>query len=121
MPMLPWPVWPLAAQATLGQNVVAGSIRLSSESCWGTYPEEVCLDPHFHGKHTIPRLSVELPRFARGSESRNTRANPPESGCRQILKAKDVDHTHAAGSNHVRQRDVDVLWNLPWAGRATHL
>src|SRR5205823_8254912 len=61
MPMLPWPVWPLAAQATLGQNVVAGSIRLSSESRWGTYPEEVCLDPHFHGKHTIPRLSVELP------------------------------------------------------------
>ena len=59
--MLPWPVWPLAAQAKLGQNVVAGSMRVSSESRWGTYPEEVCLDPHFHGKHTIPRLSVELP------------------------------------------------------------
>src|SRR6266581_742767 len=42
-------------------------MRVSSESCWGTYPEEVCLDPHFHGKHTIPRLSVKLPRETAGS------------------------------------------------------
>src|SRR6266704_1012592 len=25
MPMLPWPIWPLAWQARLGQNTVAGS------------------------------------------------------------------------------------------------
>jgi hypothetical protein len=38
-----------------------------------------------------------------------------------MLKAENVDHTHAAGSNHVSQRDMDVLWNLPQAGRAAHL
>src|SRR5712691_362387 len=38
-------------------------MRVSSESRWGTYPEEVCLDPHCHGKHTIPRLSVKLPQL----------------------------------------------------------
>src|SRR5712691_4838601 len=62
MPMLPWPVCPLAGHAKLGQNVVVGSMLVSSESRWGTYQEEVCLDPHFHCKRTIPRLSVELPR-----------------------------------------------------------
>src|SRR6266567_4176537 len=61
MPMLPWPVCPLAGHATLGQNVVVGSMLVSSESRWGTYQEEVCLDPHFHCKRTIPRLAVELP------------------------------------------------------------
>src|SRR2546425_12827708 len=65
MPMLPWPVCPLAGHATLGQNVVVGSMLVSSESRWGTYQEEVCLDPHFHCKRTIPRLAVELPHVQR--------------------------------------------------------
>src|SRR5712691_3602582 len=31
MPMLPWPVCPLAGHAILGQNVLAGSMLVSSE------------------------------------------------------------------------------------------
>jgi hypothetical protein len=38
-----------------------------------------------------------------------------------MLAAENMDYTHATGPNHVGQRDVDVLWNLPWAGRAAHL
>ncbi len=32
-----------------------------------------------------------------------------------------MDHTYAAGANHMGQRDVDILGNLPWAGRTAHL
>src|SRR3989454_6178666 len=60
MPMLPWPVCPLAGHATLGQNVVVGSM-LVLRVALGNVPRGVCLDPHFHCKRTIPRLSVELP------------------------------------------------------------
>jgi len=38
-----------------------------------------------------------------------------------MLAAENMDYTYAAGPNHVGQRDVDVLWNLPWASRAAHL
>src|SRR5882724_660069 len=62
MPMLPWLICPLAGQARLGQNVVAGSMRiLLSWRCWGACQEGVCLDPHCCYKCVSPRLSVELP------------------------------------------------------------
>src|SRR5712692_9596362 len=47
MPMLPWPVCPLAGHATLGQNVVVGFMLVSSESRWGTYQEEYAWTPIF--------------------------------------------------------------------------
>src|SRR2546430_6693490 len=63
MPMLPWPIWPLAGHARLGQNVVVGSMTiLLSWLCWGASQEEVCLDPCFLCNLTPPRFSVELPR-----------------------------------------------------------
>src|SRR6058998_2831393 len=62
MPMLPWPMWPLAEHARLGQNTVVGSMTiLLSWLCWGACQEEVCLDPRFLCNLTLPRLSVELP------------------------------------------------------------
>src|SRR3979490_2640387 len=62
MPMLPWPVCPLAGHATFGQNVVVGSMTiLLSWLCWGAYQEEVCLDPRCLCNLTLPRFSVELP------------------------------------------------------------
>src|SRR6266436_5971566 len=65
MPMLPWPIWPLAGHARLGQNVVVGSMTiLLSWLCWGASQEEVCLDPCFLCNLTPPRFSVELPLFA---------------------------------------------------------
>src|SRR6266705_6117800 len=47
MPMLPWPVCPLAGHAPLGQNVVVESMLVSSESRWGTYQEEYTWTPIF--------------------------------------------------------------------------
>ena len=38
--MLPWPLCPLAGHAIFGQNVVVGSMWVSSEGRWGTYQEE---------------------------------------------------------------------------------
>src|SRR2546426_11770655 len=62
IPILPWPVWPLAGHARLGQNTVAGSMTiLLSWLCWGACQEKVCLDPRFLCNLTLPRLSVELP------------------------------------------------------------
>ena len=60
MPMFPWPVWPLAGHARLGQNVVVGSI-LVLRVALGNVPRGVWLDPRLHYKCTSPRLSVELP------------------------------------------------------------
>src|SRR5437764_6467412 len=63
IPILPWPVWPLAGHARLGQNTVVGSMTiLLSWLCWGACQEEVCLDPRFLCNLTLPRFSVELPR-----------------------------------------------------------
>src|SRR6266702_2776576 len=46
IPILPWPVCPLAGHARLGQNTVVGSMTiLLSWLCWGACQEEVCLDP----------------------------------------------------------------------------
>src|SRR6266704_2730830 len=62
IPILPWPVWPLAGHARLGQNTVAGSMTiLLSWLCWGACQEKVCLDPRFLCNLTPPRFSVELP------------------------------------------------------------
>src|SRR5436853_5996876 len=62
IPLLPWPVWPLAGHARLGQNTVVGSMTiLLSWLCWGACQEEVCLDPRFLCNLTLPRFSVELP------------------------------------------------------------
>src|SRR4249919_1314443 len=64
IPILPWPVWPLAGHARLGQNTVVGSMTiLLSWWCWGACQEEVCLDPRFLCNLTPPRFSVELPYY----------------------------------------------------------
>src|SRR5712691_10000344 len=64
-PILPWPVWPLAGHARLGQNTVVGSMTiLLSWLCWGACQEEVWLDPRFLCNLTLPRFSVELPLYA---------------------------------------------------------
>src|SRR5947199_3463724 len=55
IPILPWPVWPLAGHARLGQNTVVGSMTiLLSWLCWGACQEEVCLDPRFLCNLTLP-------------------------------------------------------------------
>jgi hypothetical protein len=46
---------PIGAECRCG--VHAGVLRVTL----GNVPRGVCLDPHFHCKRTIPRLSVELP------------------------------------------------------------
>src|SRR2546422_2680790 len=62
IPILPWPVWPLAGHARLGQNTVVGSMTiLLSWLCWGACQEKICLDPRFLCNLTPPRFSVELP------------------------------------------------------------
>jgi hypothetical protein len=48
---------PIGAECRGG--VHAGVLRVTL----GNVPRGVCLDPHFHCKRTIPRLSVELPQF----------------------------------------------------------
>src|SRR5207247_10519287 len=74
MPMLPWPIWPLAGHARLGQNVVVGSMTiLLSWLCWGASQEEVCLDPCFLCNLTTPRFSVELPEG--GTEAKTGELN----------------------------------------------
>src|SRR5437016_14255102 len=60
IPILPWPVWPLAGQSLLGQNVVVGSMMVLLALC-GSMPRGVYLGPHFRYKCASPRLSAELP------------------------------------------------------------
>src|SRR3989442_16026478 len=65
MPMVPWPIGPLAGHARWGQNTVAGSMTiLLSWLCWGACQEAVGLDPRFLCNLTLPRLSVELPPYS---------------------------------------------------------
>src|SRR5439155_26627237 len=90
MPMLPWLICPLAGQARLGQNVVAGSMRiLLSWRCWGACQEGVCLDPHFCYKCFSPRLSVELPDESRGGFILEKLGNEVEA---LVHKAEAVEH-----------------------------
>src|SRR5438874_10455907 len=65
IPILPWPVWPLAEQCSLGQNVVVGSM-LVLQVALGNVPRGVCLDPRLHYKCTSPRLPAELPHLESG-------------------------------------------------------
>src|SRR5205823_6433910 len=65
IPILPWPVWPLAGQSLLGQNVVVGSMMVLLALC-GSMPRGVYLGPHFRYKCASPRLSAELPVAALG-------------------------------------------------------
>src|SRR6266571_3921482 len=60
IPILPWPVWPLAGQSLLGQNVVVGSMMVLLALC-GSMPRGVYLGPHFRYKCASPRFSAELP------------------------------------------------------------
>src|SRR5438105_8075087 len=60
IPILPWPVWPLAGQSLLGQNVVVGSMMVLLALC-GSMPRGVYLGPHFRYKCASPRLSADLP------------------------------------------------------------
>src|SRR6266704_1650294 len=62
IPILPWPVWPLAGQSLLGQNVVVGSMMVLLALC-GSMPRGVYLGPHFRYKCASPLLSAELPIF----------------------------------------------------------
>src|SRR6266705_1427104 len=64
IPILPWPVWPLAGQSLLGQNVVVGSMMVLLALC-GSMPRGVYLGPHFRYKCASPRLSAELPQARR--------------------------------------------------------
>src|SRR5262249_1517377 len=61
MLMLPWPFWPLAAQARLGQNTVVGSMTVLL-ALLGNRPRGVCLDPLLRYKFPFPRFSGELPK-----------------------------------------------------------
>src|SRR2546429_7756413 len=70
IPILPWPVWPLAEQCSLGQNVVVGSM-LVLQVALGNVPRGVCLDPRLHYKCTSPRLPAELPVYKLGGGTRN--------------------------------------------------
>src|SRR6266566_2717314 len=44
IPILPLPVWPLAGQCLLGQNMVVGSMLVLLAVC-RSIPRGVCLDP----------------------------------------------------------------------------
>src|SRR5262245_23212949 len=46
IPILPWPVWPLAEQFLLGQHVVVGSMIVLLALC-GSRPGGVCWTPIF--------------------------------------------------------------------------
>src|SRR6266704_7068296 len=101
IPILPWPVWPLAGHARLGQNTVAGSMTiLLSWLCWGACQEKVCLDPRFLCNLTLPRLSVELPIH-------RVRGRPP------LLAAgiKSLIHSH---SSSVRSLGYIFLFIYPF-------
>src|SRR4029450_3922131 len=46
IPILPWPVWPLAGQCLLGQNVVVGSMLVLLALC-GSMPRGSVFGPPF--------------------------------------------------------------------------
>src|SRR5262245_35181035 len=59
LPMLPCPVWPLAGQSRLGQNMGAGSMLFLLALIW--HLPRVGLAPRFCYKSASPRFSAELP------------------------------------------------------------
>src|SRR4051812_27226460 len=95
IPMLPWPVCPLAGHAKFGQNVVVGSM-LVLRAALRYVPRGVCLDPHFHCKRTIPRLSVELPGLVIAGDSLFSKqpfiSDVGSANMHYIFVAKPTDH-----------------------------
>src|SRR4029434_8974703 len=62
IPILPWPVWPLAWQYVLGQNTVVGSMTILLLAVRGNNARRSMSGPRFLYNSTAPRLGVELPR-----------------------------------------------------------
>src|SRR6266705_6326084 len=62
IPILPWPVWPLAGQCLLGQKTVVGSMRILLLAVRGNIARRSMSGPRFLYNFTTPRLGVELPR-----------------------------------------------------------
>src|SRR5215471_11320642 len=69
IPILPWPVWPLAGQCSLGQNTVVGSMLCSSWLCVAACQKEYVGIPIFvtselhHGSvqsYHLPDVPEEL-------------------------------------------------------------
>src|SRR6266487_2317305 len=61
IPILPWPVWPLAGQCLLGQKTVVGSMRILLLAVRGNIARRSMSGPRFLYNFTTPRLGVELP------------------------------------------------------------
>src|SRR4029453_19298070 len=61
IPILPWPVWPLAWQYVLGQNTVVGSMTILLLAVRGNNARRSMSGPRFLYNSTAPRLGVELP------------------------------------------------------------
>src|SRR5437016_5124661 len=57
IPIFPWPVWPLAGHARLGQNVAVGSMLVLRRTL-GNVPGGVWLYPRLSHKTTSPRLTA---------------------------------------------------------------
>jgi hypothetical protein len=76
LPMLPWPVWPLAGHPRLGQNTLVGSMAVLL-ALLGNMPRGVCLASRFLYQRTLPRFSGELPT----SQYRSQIAMPKQWHC----------------------------------------
>src|SRR6266446_1360178 len=103
IPILPWPVCPLAGHARLGQNTVVGSMTiLLSWLCWGACQEEVCLDPRCLCNLTLPRFSAELPSDRRRGRGRREFTSFPSclgtSGRTRRGESKGLGRTHSSPS-----------------------
>src|SRR6266702_8243265 len=73
IPILPWPVWPLAGQCLLGQKTVVGSMRILLLAVRGNIARRSMSGPRFLYNFTTPRLGVELPL---GQQPCRTRSTP---------------------------------------------
>src|SRR6266699_5717069 len=61
IPILPWPVWPLAGQCLLWQKTVVGSMTILLLAVRGNIARRSMSGPRFLYNFTTPRLGVELP------------------------------------------------------------
>jgi hypothetical protein len=76
----------------------------------GNIPRGVCLDPHFHCKRTIPRLSVELPLGARIAQGADFR-------CECFNCLLDLVARHGTILHWVGEAMEQTPWERPHAGR----